>query len=52
MSIKSTSKKINVLIVMTLLLTQMRTMMLVYSASPMTTPARMRTLSLKKRMTS
>ena len=48
----STSEKITLSIVMILLLTQIRMMMLVYSASPMTTTARRRTPSMKKRMTS
>ena len=52
MLIKSTSKNITSAIVTTLLQTQMRMTMLVYSASPMNSPARMKTPSLKKRMTS
>ena len=52
MSIKSTSRLMISVIVTTLLLTQIRMTMLVYLALLMTTPARMRTPSLKKRMTS
>ena len=52
MSIKLTSKLMISAIVATLLLTQMRMAMLVYLASPMTTPARMRTHSLKMRIIS
>ena len=52
MSKRSTSKKIIPAIAKRLFLTQIMRMMLVYSASPTTIPATMKTSLLKKRKTS